>query len=276
MAHRLGIQSELEAVPSIALGTGEVTLLELTGAFTAFANGGEVAVPFVIKRVLSADGRVMFERQGSRGGQELGARETADMNMMLTSVMNAGTGTRARLAVHPAAGKTGTTQDYRDAWFIGYTGHYTAGVWVGNDDNSEMKRVTGGSIPASIWKEVMNKAHEGLDVISLEPSADLPPPPVDPYYNRQPSIGSFLSSLFGGRPSQPQPTYGYPDRYRDSYGRPLGPRYPGIAQGRQPAMPYQRLAPPRADQRSARPSSFGSFLGNVFGRRELKDDPRDY
>jgi penicillin-binding protein 1A len=158
-ARRLGIQSKLHDRPSIALGTAEVTLLELTGAYTPFANGGEGVLPHIVTRVRSGDGKVLYERQRSASGQVVGLPYVAAMNDMLNATVVRGTGKQAAIPDHVAAGKTGTTQSYRDAWFVGYTAHYVAGVWVGNDDGSRMKKVTGGMLPAKLWHEIMLYAH---------------------------------------------------------------------------------------------------------------------
>ncbi|HEX9440350.1 MAG TPA: PBP1A family penicillin-binding protein, partial [Roseiflexaceae bacterium] len=158
-ARRLGIQSKLHDRPSIALGTAEVTLLELTGAYTPFANGGQGVLPHIVTRVRNGDGKVLYERQRSTSGQVVALPYVAAMNDMLNATVVRGTGKQAAIEGHVAAGKTGTTQSFRDAWFVGYTAHYVAGVWVGNDDGSRMKKVTGGTLPAKLWHEIMLYAH---------------------------------------------------------------------------------------------------------------------
>ena len=160
-AQRLGIRSDLHATPSLALGTSEVTLLELAGAYAPFANGGTRVLPHVITRIRNAEGKVLYRRRGSATGQVVAPHHVGAMNDMLSSVVVRGTGKRARIPQHIAGGKTGTTQNSRDAWFVGYTAHYVAGVWIGNDDNSRMKKVTGGSLPASLWHDIMLYAHKG-------------------------------------------------------------------------------------------------------------------
>ena len=203
LSRRLGITSPLHANPSLALGTGEVTLFELTGAFVPLANGGMGVTPHVIARVYSGEGKVLFQRYDTQTNRVLQPENVTAMNYMLTGVTSWGTGGRARLKGHQTAGKTGTTQDYRDAWFIGYTNYFIGGVWVGNDDNSAMKRVTGGSIPAKIFKEVMTAAHEGLKPVGL-PIDVAPPAPMEPeperYVSRGP-VGGLLGAIFGfGQP----------------------------------------------------------------------------
>ncbi len=162
VAHRLGITSPLGRDASLALGTSEVTLLELTSAFVPFSNGGYPVTPFAVTRIVTRDGRVVYERNGSGFPRAIAENDLYNMNRMMRLVVTGGTGTRAAFPDFDIAGKTGTSQDYRDAWFIGYTSELIAGVWVGNDDNSPTKKVTGGLIPAEIWRNVMEPAHRGL------------------------------------------------------------------------------------------------------------------
>jgi penicillin-binding protein 1A len=166
-ARRLGIQSQLHSNPSIALGTAEVTLLELTGAYTPFANGGQGVLPHIITRVRNGDGKVLYERQRSTIGQVVALQYVAGMNDMMYAVVARGTGKKAAIDGQVVAGKTGTTQSYRDAWFIGYTAHYVCGVWIGNDNGTRMKKVTGGSLPAELWHEIMAYAHRDKAPLAL-------------------------------------------------------------------------------------------------------------
>ena len=174
LAHRLGITSDLRNDASLALGTSEVSPLEMTTAYAAFANGGNGVMAYGIAEIDDPSGKVLYRRQGGGVGQVITPTALARMHSLMTAVIDEGTGKAARLD-RPAAGKTGTTQDYRDAWFIGYTADYVAGVWMGNDDQRRaMKRVTGGSLPAQLWKQVMLAAHRGLPPRPLyEPE---PPP----------------------------------------------------------------------------------------------------
>lgn len=158
-ARRLGIQSRLHDRPSIALGTAEVTLLELTGAYAPFANGGQGVLPYIITRVRSGDGKVIYQRRRSTTGQVVASPFVGGMNDMMHATMTRGTGKQAAIAGHAAGGKTGTTQSFRDAWFVGHTAHYVAGVWIGNDNGRLMKKVTGGTLPAKLWHELMTYAH---------------------------------------------------------------------------------------------------------------------
>ncbi len=166
-ARRLGITSPLGADPSLALGTSEVSLLELTAAYTPFANGGYGVEPHVVKRILTRDGRVLYARQGDGFGTVVSETILGEMNTLFRAVVQSGTATKAQFAGFDIGGKTGTSQDYRDAWFIGFTPYYVTGVWMGNDDNQPTNRVTGGSLPALVWKDVMEEAHKGLTPLAL-------------------------------------------------------------------------------------------------------------
>jgi penicillin-binding protein 1A len=167
VAHRLGITSDLADNASIALGTSEVSLLELVSAFTPFANGGAPVEPYIVSRITTRDGTPIYPRGGDGLGQVISNYDLGAMNRMMRAVVTQGTGRSAQFGDFEIAGKTGTSQDYRDAWFVGYTAHYIAGVWAGNDDNSPTKKMTGGSIPAAIWKDVMEPVHAGLANLPL-------------------------------------------------------------------------------------------------------------
>ena len=166
-ARRLGIRSELRQDASLALGTSEVTLLELTGAYGILAHGGRALEPHIIQRVRTGSGRLLFERKPESDKTVVAPAAASALTDMLMSVVSSGTGRRAALAEHACAGKTGTSQDFRDAWFVGYTGQLVAGVWVGNDDARPMRRVAGGGLPARLWHDVMTAAHEGLPARAL-------------------------------------------------------------------------------------------------------------
>ena len=172
-ARRLGISSPLHNNPSIALGTAETTLLELTSSYVPFANGGQGIFPHIIRRVRTNRGKVLFDHGRQGPGRIVAAPYVAGMNNMMSETLRSGTGKKAALPGRPAAGKTGTSQNFRDAWFVGYTANYTAGVWVGNDDSSPMKKVTGGGLPAEIWQQLMLEAHKGVPVAAL-PGATTP------------------------------------------------------------------------------------------------------
>jgi penicillin-binding protein 1A len=161
VANRLGALSVRDVGPTLALGTSETTLLEMTSAFAVFANGGLAAVPEVVERIKDSSGRVLFERSKAPPLRIVSARAVSAMNDMMNAVVAGGTARAASLDYYPAAGKTGTSQRFKDAWFIGFTSQWVGGVWMGNDNASPMRGITGGSLPAEIWKEVMLKAHEG-------------------------------------------------------------------------------------------------------------------
>jgi penicillin-binding protein 1A len=169
MARRLGISSDMNPDPSIALGTNEVTLFDMTKAYAHVAAGGESVYPFAIKKIENSAGKVLYQRNGTGGGRELTREVVEMMNHMLLAVTTIGTG-RAATIGRPVAGKTGTTSDYRDAWFIGFTPQLVAGVWVGNDDTHPMKKVTGGSLPASIWHSFMIEAMKKFPVTAIPES----------------------------------------------------------------------------------------------------------
>ncbi|MBP9173397.1 MAG: PBP1A family penicillin-binding protein [Rhizobiales bacterium] len=181
VAHRLGITSHLGTDASIALGTSEVTLLELTSAFTPFANGGYSVVPFSVRRIVTRDGQIIYERSGDGLGQAMSNRNLGSMNSMMRAVVNEGTAKKAQIPDFDIAGKTGTSQDYRDAWFVGYSSYLVGGVWLGNDDNSPTRTVTGGSMPAAIWKDVMQVAHANLSPAPLPGYIEEQPESADPY-----------------------------------------------------------------------------------------------
>jgi penicillin-binding protein 1A len=166
-AHRLGIASKLEPNASLALGTSEVSLLELVGAYASFANGGNAVSPHVVERVRAAGGKLLYQRTGGNLGRIIDARYAGMMNAMMQETLLTGTARKAELPGWPAAGKTGTSQDYRDAWFVGYTAHLVTGVWLGNDDSSPTRKATGGGLPVEIWSKVMKTAHQGVPVIAL-------------------------------------------------------------------------------------------------------------
>jgi penicillin-binding protein 1A len=166
-AYRLGIASRLEPNPSIALGTSEVSLIEMVSAFAPFANGGNAIVPHVVESVRRPDGLVLYQRIPQNLGQVVEPRYVGMMNAMMQETLLTGTGRKAELPGYPAAGKTGTSQDFRDGWFVGYTGHLVAGVWLGNDDSSPTRKMTGGGLPAEIWGRFMKSAHRGVAVVSL-------------------------------------------------------------------------------------------------------------
>ena len=154
---RLGITTPLTNSPSLALGTFGVSLIELTGAYAVLANGGVGIWPFGLREINYSSGGRLYLRYGGGAGQIIKPHHVKLMNTMMSEVIRSGTGKNARLGI-PAYGKTGTSQAFRDGWFIGYTKDIVAGVWIGNDNESSMKGVSGGTLPAAIWKKVMTEA----------------------------------------------------------------------------------------------------------------------
>ncbi|WP_440635879.1 transglycosylase domain-containing protein [Bradyrhizobium sp. PUT101] len=166
-AHRLGISSKLEPNASIALGTSEVSVVELVGAYAPFANGGFAVAPHVVTRIRTLGGKLLYMRQPEERNQVIEPRYVGMMNAMMRETLISGTAKKAEIPGWSAAGKTGTSQDYRDAWFIGYTANLVTGVWLGNDDNSPTKKATGGGLPVEVWTRFMKAAHEGVPVANL-------------------------------------------------------------------------------------------------------------
>jgi len=230
-AHKLGIASKLEPNASIALGTSEVSPLELVGAYAPFANGGYAVVPHVIDRITTRNGKVLYEIPHAQLGRIIDARYVAMMNAMMEQTLAVGTARHASLPGWTAAGKTGTSQDFRDAWFVGYTPYLVTGVWLGNDDGTPTKHVTGGSLPVDIWSRFMRDAHKGVPVVTLPTN-----------WNG----GGLISSLFGNAGSG-------------------STRAPGETDGAPPRPPAPIQTSSNAPVRSSGVDNW--LLNNLFGRR---------
>ena len=168
-ARKMGIRSPLPDTPSLPIGADEVVVLDHTVAYATFPNKGMAVTPHAILEVRSAAGDTIwrFDRDGPKPRRVLSEQVATDMSMMLNSAAEQGTGRRAMLNGIRIAGKTGTTNAYRDAWFVGFTGNYVAGVWFGNDDYQPLNRMTGGSLPAMTWREVMAYAHQGIELKNI-------------------------------------------------------------------------------------------------------------
>ena len=224
-AYRLGIASKLDPNPSLALGTSEVSVIELVAAYAPFANGGMAVAAHAVERVRTRAGKILYVRAPQNYGRIIDARNVAMMNAMLRETIMSGTAKGAQLPGWQAAGKTGTSQEFRDAWFVGYTSHLITGVWLGNDDSSPTKKATGGGLPVEVWTHFMRAAHQGVPVAALPglagpamaaanfpfalpsistapmPNAPIPPANVGPRQAPpEPSLdGWFLDKLFGRR-----------------------------------------------------------------------------
>jgi penicillin-binding protein 1A len=181
-AKAMGLRTPLPDTPSLPIGADEVTVLDHTVAYATFPNLGKAVTPHAILEVRTGAGDVVwrFDRDGPKPRQVLPERVATDMIFMMNKVAEEGTGRRALIDGVRIAGKTGTTNNYRDAWFVGYSANFVAGVWVGNDDYSSTNRMTGGSLPAMIWHAAMAYAHQGIEIKTL---AGLTPAPAAPPRN---------------------------------------------------------------------------------------------
>jgi penicillin-binding protein 1A len=180
-ARRLGIVTAINTEPAMALGTSLVTPLEMAGAYDAFSNGGDRVQPYGIERIRTGlSHRIIWQHPAPQTPNVIANPPLSELNLMLRGVIAAGTGARAAIPGYDLAGKTGTTSDFRDAWFCGFTGGVTTVVWVGRDDNAPMRGITGGLAPAEFWKSYMRVALKRTPVTTIPagPPAPLPPPPI--------------------------------------------------------------------------------------------------
>jgi penicillin-binding protein 1A len=213
LARRMGITGELPEVPSLVLGTGSVSVLDMATAYTTFMNGGEHIGPFVVTRVTDADGTVLYEAPTGRD-RVLPPEVAQQVNWALHEVVEGGTGTDARFG-QPAAGKTGTTEGYRDAWFVGFTCRLTAAVWMGypglearSMDDVHGIEVTGGSLPAQIWRRFMERATVGLEACEFERPPSVPSRTVDtrPARTSDTTVRSSTTTTPRATVAEPAPT----------------------------------------------------------------------
>jgi penicillin-binding protein 1A len=205
VAANFGIQSDLAAGPALALGASESTLIEMTGAFAGILNGGSSVTPYgLVELRLQGEEEPLIGAAGGIGERVIQEKSARLLTYMMSQVIETGTGTRAQLDGRPAAGKTGTTQAARDAWFVGFTADYVAGVWMGYDDNTPLTGVTGGGLPAEIWHEVMMRVHDGVEVKPLP--MDIPEPRTPP----QPEYQEYAQPI----PDPSVPGQGQPQRDR--------------------------------------------------------------
>ena len=205
-ARRLGITSPIQLDPSMALGAVEVSPLEMAQAYAPFANGGVFAKAYGIERIRTASGQVLYDHSAGNDPRRavIGQPALSYMIRMMRQVVVSGTGTRANVKGYDLAGKSGTTSDYRDAWFMGYTGGFVTAVWVGRDDNTPMKKVTGGGVPAGIWHDYMTQALPRLKTEGI-PGAAPPPPPDQPTDALGAIINGVQDLLHGDHEADPGP-----------------------------------------------------------------------
>ncbi|WP_375452347.1 PBP1A family penicillin-binding protein [uncultured Devosia sp.] len=251
-ATRMGISSPLTPVPSIALGTQEVNLLELTSAYAPFANGGMGVIPNVITKIATADGKVLYEASTAGPGQVIAPNILGEMNDMLETAVEVGTGKGANLNGWTFGGKTGTSQEAKDALFVGYTSHMVTGVWLGNDDATKTT-LSGGNVPVAIWSQFMTKAHEGLQIAPIpggtyqNASLGVPQPVIDP------ATGQAVID-----PATGQPMVQYVD---PATGQPVQPG----AQAAQQVDPATGLPYPQIDPATGQPVQ-GAMIDPASGQ----------
>jgi penicillin-binding protein 1A len=205
VARRLGIKAEMEATPSLALGVSGVNLIEMTGAYAGLANGGIGVWPYGIEAIYDARGRPLYIRRGSGAGRVLSSACAAELTDMLVEAVESGTGRAARFG-RPIAGKTGTSQNFRDAWFLGWSADLIAGIWMGNDDDAAMNGVTGSGLPAQLWRAFMIDAHAGrpvrslpsLNIPTVRPSPSVQSPETTEAEAKAPGFWDRLMRVFGG------------------------------------------------------------------------------
>jgi penicillin-binding protein 1A len=197
-ARKFGIYTPLPDTPSLPIGADEVNVLEHTGAYATFPNLGKAVTPHAILEVRTGAGDLVwrFDRDGPKPRQVIPPSVAADMIKMMNSVVENGTARRARLDGIAAAGKTGTTNAYRDAWFMGYTGNFVCGIWFGNDDYSSTNRMTGGALPAMTWHTIMEYAHQGAEIKQL-------PGVAVPSVKQQPVVADSKSKSSDPAPPRP-------------------------------------------------------------------------
>ncbi|MBE7218601.1 MAG: PBP1A family penicillin-binding protein, partial [Caulobacteraceae bacterium] len=198
VAHRLGIQSPLEPNASIALGTSEVSPLELVTAYVPFGNGGLGVQAHIIASVKGASGQPLYTRKATGNGRVIDKTAVGMMDAMMEQVLISGTARKADLPGWQAAGKTGTSQDWRDAWFVGTTSALTAGIWLGNDDGSPTKKASGGGLPVEIWSRFMRTALKGTPPAPLAGTPWRAPPPAAPGPDQL--LGTIAGILDGAAP----------------------------------------------------------------------------
>jgi penicillin-binding protein 1A len=248
VAHRFGLKSiPDDAQLSIALGAYEVNLLELTSAYQVFQQGGQRSDPYLIDQISTQRGDVIFSHPQSAGPMVYDAGNAGEMVRMMEGVITMGTGARAAFG-RPAAGKTGTTQDWKDAWFVGFTPDWVCGVWVGNDDGDPTRKVTGGQVPAEIWRRMMIAAHQNVPIHDFALPAETP---VDQ------TTADIATS--DGPPAQAEVRSNFYDDLSNDFGRAADGEMDRDAERDAQAQPPDDQAPPPPD-------------GFIRPRRERDDD----
>src|SRR6516162_4240095 len=255
LAHDMGIRTPLPDTPSLPIGADEVTVLDHTGAYATFPNLGKAVTAHALLEVRTGAGDLVwrFDRDGPKPRQVMSAGVAGDMIKMMNNVVENGTGRRARLDGIAAAGKTGTTNAYRDAWFMGYTGNFVCGVWFGNDDYQATNRMTGGSLPAMTWHNIMAYAHEGIEIKQL-------PGVGAPQVRQQPAVAEVKTK--SNEPAPPQrpalltkrgaDVLVRVERLMDDANRALGPVRPTVSSGK--------------DRQASAPETGDTFATSLEGR----------
>ena len=199
VASDFGIESDLADGPALALGASESTLLEMTGAYAGILNGGSSVTPYgLVELKLLGDTEPLMGTAGGIGERVIREEAARELTWMMYNVVQNGTGQRAKLSDREAAGKTGTTQAARDAWFLGFTADYVAGVWMGYDDNTPLTGVTGGGLPAEIWHETMVRVNDGLPANPLPMIRPKPKPKAQPVPQRRQDRGNPIDNILRG------------------------------------------------------------------------------
>jgi penicillin-binding protein 1A len=219
-------------------------VLELVSAYVPFANGGTAIIPHVVKRVRTLRGKTIYTRPTPTLGRVIDPRYVAMMNTMMRETVTSGTARKADLPGWPAAGKTGTSQDFRDAWFIGYTSQLVTGVWFGNDDSSPTRHATGGALPVEVWSRFMKAAHQGVPIAGL---------PL--------GTGGFASLAEPGLPPAPIPPAGVPSAGMPPVGIPQA----GAPMSAHPPIAPQPAAAPARPRDAVRPAE-GTIDGWLTNR----------
>ena len=204
-AKRLGIVSPINTDPAMALGTTLVTPIEMAQAYAAFADGGDKVAAWGIERVRTASGQLLYQHKAAAPAPVIANPALDELQQMMRQVLVSGTGTRAAIPGYDLAGKTGTTSDYKDAWFCGFTGGLTTVVWMGRDDSTPMRRITGGIAPAALWHDYMKAILKKLPSAPIPPGP--PPPQVDPLAPIPavaPAASDDVNKLLG-QPAAPPP-----------------------------------------------------------------------